>query len=445
MTVPASLAHAETNDLEAFFMPFTSNRQFKKAPRLLVGAEGVHYIARDGRRILDGSAGLWCVNAGHGRKEIADAIKAQADHMDYAPSFQMGHPAAFELASRIANIAPTGLDTVFFANSGSEAVDTALKIAIAYHRANGDAQRTRLIGRERGYHGIGFGGMSVGGIKGNRKMFGVMLPGVDHLPHTYDLEQNAFSRGLPAHGANLADRLEDICELHDPSTIAAVIVEPVAGSTGVLPPPQDYLQRLRKICDKHGILLIFDEVITGFGRVGAPFAADAFGVTPDMMTIAKGMTNGAVPASAVVMGRSIYDAFMTGPEWAIELAHGYTYSAHPLAVAAGLATLDIYRDEGLFERSAQMAPHFENAIHDLKDAGPAIDIRNIGMMGAIELAPRPDEPGKRGFDVFLRCFEEGLYLRASGDALALSPPLIATESEIDEMMSILRSAIKATA
>ncbi len=442
MTTAASLAHAETNDLEAFFMPFTSQRQFKKAPRLLTGAEGVHYIARDGRRILDGSAGLWCVNAGHGRKEIAEAIKAQADHMDYAPSFQMCHPAAFELASRVANMAPDGLDTVFFANSGSEAVDTALKIALAYHRARGEAERTRFVGRERGYHGIGFGGMSVGGIKANRKMFGTMLPGVDHLPHTSDLQRNAFSRGLPKHGIELADRLEAICELHDPSTIAAVIVEPVAGSTGVLPPPEGYLKRLREICDKHGILLIFDEVITGFGRVGAAFAAEAFDVTPDMMTIAKGLTNGAVPASGVVMGRKIYDAFMTGPEWAIELAHGYTYSAHPLAVAAGLATMDIYRDEDLFRRSAGLAPKFEELMHGLKDAPNVIDIRNVGLMGAVELAPRPGEPGKRGFDVFLECFEQGLYCRATGDILAMSPPLVVQESEMEQMVGILKKAIE---
>lgn len=442
MTTAASLAHAETNDLEAFFMPFTAQRQFKKAPRLLTGAEGVHYIARDGRRIYDGSAGLWCVNAGHGRKEIAEAIKAQADHMDYAPSFQMGHPAAFELASRLANIAPEGLDTVFFANSGSEAVDTALKIALAYHRARGQAERTRFVGRERGYHGIGFGGMSVGGIKANRKNFGLMLPGVDHLPHTHDLARNAFSKGQPEHGVEFADRLEAICELHDPSTIAAVIVEPVPGSTGVLPPPKGYLKRLREICDKHGILLIFDEVITGFGRVGAAFASEAFGVTPDMMTVAKGLTNGAVPASAVVMGRKIYDSFMTGPEWAVELAHGYTYSAHPLAVAAGLATLDIYRDENLFARSASLAPKFEAAMHDLADSPNAIDVRNVGLMGAIELAPRAGEPGKRGFDVFLQCFEDGLYLRTAGDSLAMSPPLTVTESEIDEMTAILKNAIK---
>jgi len=423
-------------------MPFTAQRQFKKAPRLLTGAEGVHYIARDGRRIYDGSAGLWCVNAGHGRTEIAEAIKAQADHMDYAPSFQMGHPAAFELASRLANIAPDGLDTVFFANSGSEAVDTALKIALAYHRARGQAERTRFVGRERGYHGIGFGGMSVGGIKANRKNFGLMLPGVDHLPHTHDLARNAFSKGQPEHGVEFADRLEAICELHDPSTIAAVIVEPVPGSTGVLPPPKGYLKRLREICDKHGILLIFDEVITGFGRVGAAFASEAFGVTPDMMTVAKGLTNGAVPASAVVMGRKIYDSFMTGPEWAVELAHGYTYSAHPLAVAAGLATLDIYRDENLFARSASLAPKFEAAMHDLADAPNAIDVRNVGLMGAVELAPRAGEPGKRGFDVFLQCFEDGLYLRTAGDSLAMSPPLTVTESEIDEMTAILKNAIK---
>ena len=445
MSTAASLAHADTNNLEPFFMPFTANREFKADPRLIVGAEGMHYIARDGRRIIDASAGLWCVNAGHCRRPIIEAVQRQVETMDFSPTFQMGHPAAFEFASRLTQITPDDMDSVFFANSGSEAVDTALKIAIAYHRARGEGQRTRLVGRERGYHGVGFGGTSVGGIKNNRKAFGMLLPGVDHLPHTQNLAEMAFSRGEPEWGAHLADELERIVDLHDASTIAAVIVEPVAGSIGVYPPPKGYLQRLREICDRHGILLIFDEVITGFGRVGAAFASERFGVRPDMMTLAKGLTNATVPASAVIMRKGIYDTFMTGPEWMIELTHGYTYSAHPLAVAAGLATLDIYRDEGLFERSAELAPKFADALHSLRDKPNVIDTRNIGLMGAVELAPREGEPGRRGYEAFIDGWQNGVYCRCTADTLAFSPPLIVEDAQIDEIFDTVGKALDRTA
>ncbi|MSO77616.1 MAG: aspartate aminotransferase family protein [Alphaproteobacteria bacterium] len=436
-------APLDTNNLEAFWMPFTANRQFKKDPRLFVGAEGMYYLTYDGRRVLDGAAGLWCVNAGHCHKRIVAAVQKQVATMDFAPAFQMGHPMAFELASRLTQLTPGDLNYVFFANSGSEAVDTALKIAVGYHRARGEGQRTRLIGRERGYHGIGFGGTSVGGIKNNRKMFSsMMLPGVDHMPHTHDPAHMAFSRGQPEWGAHLADDLLRLIDLHDASTIAAVIVEPVAGSTGVLPPPKGYLERLRKITEDHGILLIFDEVITGFGRLGAAFAAEKFGIVPDMMTIAKGLTNATVPASAVVCREGIYQAFMQGPEWMVELFHGYTYSAHPLAVAAGLATLDVYRDEGLFERAADLSPYWEDAVHSLKGLPNVIDLRNLGLMAGVDLAPRPGKPTLRGYDVFLKCYERGVYIRYTGDTLAMSPPLIAEKSEIDKMFSILAEVIK---
>tara|TARA_R110002096_G_scaffold116462_1_gene252262 strand:+ start:437 stop:1786 length:1350 start_codon:yes stop_codon:yes gene_type:complete len=441
-TTAASLAHANTNDLEPWFMPFTANRAFKKAPRLLVSAEGMYYKSKDGRQILDASAGLWCVNAGHGRKRIVEAVQAQVATMDFAPTFQMGHPAAFELASRVAALAPKGLESVFFANSGSEAVDTALKIALAYHRVRGEAQRVRFVGRERGYHGIGFGGISVGGISANRKMFGSMLPYVDHLPHTHNLKEMAYSKGQPEWGAHLADELERICALHDPSTIAAVIVEPVAGSTGVLVPPKGYLEKLRAITEKHGILLIFDEVITGFGRLGKAFASEYFGITPDMMTIAKGLTNATVPASGVVLKPEIYEALMQGPEWAVEFAHGYTYSAHPLAVAAGLATLDVYKEEDLFNRGASLAPALQDAVHSLKGEPHVIDIRNIGLMAAVELAPIPGQPGKRGYDAFLKAYEAGVYIRLAGDILAFSPPLIAEQKHIDEMVGTLRKVLQ---
>ncbi|HEV2547626.1 MAG TPA: aspartate aminotransferase family protein [Stellaceae bacterium] len=433
------------NNLEPFWMPFTANRQFKAKPRLLVGAQGMHYITAEGRRVLDGTAGLWCCNAGHSHPKIVAAIAEQAAEMDYAPAFQMGHPKAFELAARVAALFPGDLDHVFFTNSGSESVDTALKIAIAYHRVRGEGTRTRLIGRERGYHGVGFGGISVGGIVNNRKFFGPMLSGVDHLPHTYDREKQAFSRGQPEWGAHLADELERIVTLHDASTIAAVIVEPVACSTGVLVPPKGYLKRLREICTKHGILLIFDEVITGFGRLGTSFAVDYFDVMPDLVTTAKGLTSGAVPMGAVVARKAIYDAFMTGPDHAIELFHGYTYSGHPLACAAGLAALDIYAEEGLFERARTLAPYWEEAVHALKGLPHVIDCRNLGLIAAVELEPIAGQPAKRAFDAFLRAYENGLMIRTTGDIIALSPPLTISKGEIDELFGKLATVLKATA
>ncbi len=431
------------NDLEAFWMPFTANRAFKAAPRMFESAEGMYYRTTDGRQVLDAVAGLWCVNAGHGRRQIVEAIQAEAGKLDYASVFQMGHPLAFEAATKVAAMAPDGFDHVFFANSGSEAVDTALKIALAYHRVKGDAARTRLIGRERGYHGVGFGGISVGGMSNNRKHFATaMLPGVDHLRHTHDLEHNAYSKGQPAWGAHLADDLERLVALHDPSTIAAVIVEPVAGSTGVLVPPQGYLQKLRQICDKYGILLIFDEVITGFGRLGKSFASEYFGVKPDMFTAAKGITNGSVPMGAVVTQGFLYDAFMNAaPEGAIELFHGYTYSAHPLAAAACVATLDLYRSEDLFARGASMTGYFEEAVHSLRGHKHVIDIRNLGLIGGIELEPRAGKPGTRAFDVFLKCFEKGVNIRTTGDIIALSPPLIIEKSHIDQIVGTIAEAL----
>jgi beta-alanine--pyruvate transaminase len=432
---------AQVNSLDAFWMPFTANRQFKEAPRLLVGAADMHYTSHDGRKILDGTAGLWCSNAGHCRPRITQAIQAQAAKLDFAPAFQMGHPLAFEAASRVAAMLPEGLDHVFFSNSGSEAVDTALKIALAYHRVRGEGARTRLIGRERGYHGVGFGGISVGGISNNRKHYGAMLNGVDHLPHTHDLAKNAFSRGQPLHGAELADYLERIVALHDPSTIAAVIVEPLAGSTGVLPPPIGYLEKLRAITAKYGILLIFDEVISGFGRLGAPFATDRFGITPDILTLAKGITNATVPMGATVAANHVYDAFMQGPQGAIEFFHGYTYSSHVLACAAAIATLDTYRDESLFERAAELSPHFEEAAHSLQGARNVIDIRNLGIVAGIELASRPGAIGARGYEVFVKCYEAGILIRVTGDIIALSPPLIISPAQIDELFTTLRTII----
>ncbi|MCU0976169.1 MAG: aspartate aminotransferase family protein [Steroidobacteraceae bacterium] len=427
--------------LEAFWMPFTANRQFKAAPRLLARAEGMNYWTADGRRILDGVAGLWCVNAGHGRKEITAAVSRQIGEMDYAPPFQMGHPLAFELANEVVRIAPAGLDHVFFTNSGSESVDTALKIALAYHRVRGEGTRTRLIGRERGYHGVGFGGISVGGMVNNRKFFGSMLPGVDHLPHTHSLAHNAWSRGLPAWGAHLADELERLVALHDASNIAAVIVEPIAGSTGVLMPPQGYLQKLREICTKHGILLVFDEVITGFGRCGSPFASQEFGVVPDMITCAKGLTNGSVPMGAVLVQKGIYEAFMSGPSQAIEFFHGYTYSAHPVACAAGLAALGVYEREGLLTRAREMAPYWEQAVHSLKGLPGVIDLRNYGLIAGIELEPIAGKPTARAYDVFLRCFERGVLVRTTGDIIALSPPLIIERSHVDEIFGTLADVL----
>ena len=432
-----------TAALDAYWMPFTANRHFKQAPRLLAKAEGMHYWTADGRRILDGVAGLWCVNAGHSRPEITAAVAKQIEVMDYAPPFQIGHPAAFELAEKVAAIAPPGLNRVFFTNSGSESVDTALKIALAYHRLRGDGARTRIIGRERGYHGVGFGGISVGGMVANRKMWSAsMLPGVDHLPHTHDLARNAFSRGVPSHGAELANELERLVALHDASTIAAVIVEPIAGSTGVLLPPKGYLQKLRELCTKHGILLIFDEVITGFGRTGSAFGAQEFGVTPDIITCAKGLTNGSVPMGAVIVKKEIYDAFMTGPEGAIELFHGYTYSCHPTACAAGIATLDIYEKEGIFQRVKDIAPYWENAVHSLKGLPGVIDIRNYGLVAALEYELIAGAPGKRGFDTFLKAFDAGILVRAAGDITALSPPLIIEKNQIDQLIDTLGKVLK---
>ncbi|HEX2581350.1 MAG TPA: aspartate aminotransferase family protein [Dongiaceae bacterium] len=431
------------NNLEAFWMPFSANRQFKSKPRLLVEAKNMYYTSIEGRKILDATAGLWCVNAGHGRKEISEAVARQIEQMDYAPAFQMGHPAAFELASRLAALMPGGLDHVFFTNSGSESVDTALKIALAYHRIRGQGSKQRLIGRERGYHGVGFGGISVGGIVSNRKHFGTLLAGVDHLPHTHDIEKNAFSRGQPPHGAHLADELERIVALHDASTIAAVIVEPVAGSTGVLVPPKGYLERLRAICDRHDILLIFDEVITGFGRLGAPFGVDYFGVVPDLVTTAKGLTNGAIPMGAVFAKKQIYDAFMqNAAENMIELFHGYTYSAHPIACAAGLAALEIYKREGLFEKGSVLGQYWEDALHALKGIRNVIDIRNLGLIGAIELAPIPGKPTARAFKAFLDAYEKGLLIRTTGDIIAMSPPLIVEKPDIDKIFDILSDVLK---
>jgi beta-alanine--pyruvate transaminase len=444
---PALMQAAEDTgtQLGAYWMPFTANRQFKKAPRLLVRAQGMHYTDAQGRQVLDAVAGLWCVNAGHAAPRVVAAIQQQAAEMDFAPPFQMGHPKAFELAERLAAIAPAGMNKVFFANSGSEAVETALKMALAFHRARGDGTRTRLIGRERGYHGVNFGGISVGGMVGNRKTFGAMVSGVDHLRHTHDPARNAFSQGQPLHGAELADDLERRIALHDASTIAAVIVEPVAGSTGVLVPPVGYLQRLRDICTRHGILLIFDEVITGFGRTGQAFAANTFGVTPDLMTLAKGLTNGAVPMGAVLATDAIHDAFMTGPEHLVEFPHGYTYSGHPLACAAGVAALDTYAEDGLFERAAGMQDYFAQGVHSLKGEPGVIDIRNIGLVGGVELAPLPGEPAKRAFGIFLDCWERGVMLRTTGDTVALSPPLIIERHHVDQIIETLRGAIRRTA
>jgi beta-alanine--pyruvate transaminase len=432
--------------LESYWLPFTPNRSFKRAPRMIVRAKDMHYYTADNRAVLDGTAGLWCTNAGHNRDPIVAAIKRAAEELDYSPAFQFAHPAAFELASRIATLAPGDLNRVFFCNSGSEAVDTALKIALAYHNLRGEGGRTRLIGRERGYHGVGFGGISVGGIVNNRKFFGSLLNGVDHLPATYSREHQASTKGEPAWGAHLADELERIVALHDASTIAAVIVEPMAGSTGVLPAPQGYLQRLRAICDRHGILLIFDEVITGFGRLGYAFAAERYGVVPDLITFAKGVTSGAVPMGGVIARDGIYEAFMRGPEHAIELFHGYTYSAHPLACAAGLATLELYRDEKLFARAKTLEPHFAEAVMTLKGLPGVLDIRTVGLAAGIDLASRPGAPGLRAYQAMERAFQdEGVMIRVAGETIALSPPLIVTEAQIDQIIDKVGRAIRAVA
>ncbi|MET3855599.1 MULTISPECIES: aspartate aminotransferase family protein [unclassified Rhizobium] len=430
------------NDLRAFWMPFTANRQFKKEPRMFVGAKDMYYTTHDGRQVLDGTAGLWCVNAGHCRPKITEAIREQAGELDYAPAFQLGHPKAFELANRLVDIAPEGMNHVLYTNSGSESVETALKVALAYHRVKGNGSRFRLIGRERGYHGVNFGGISVGGIVSNRKMFGTLLTGVDHMPHTHQPGKNNFTRGEPEHGGDIASELERIVTLHDASTIAAVIVEPVAGSTGVLIPPKGYLQKLREICTKHGILLIFDEVITGFGRLGAPFAAQYYDVKPDMITTAKGLTNGVIPMGAVFVTSEIHDAFMNGPEHMIEFFHGYTYSGNPIASAAALATLDTYKEEGLLTRAAELSDYWADALHSLKDCPNVIDIRNTGLIGAIELDPIAGEPTKRAFTAFLKAYEKGLLIRTTGDIIALSPPLIIEKHHIDELFGKLREILQ---
>ena len=434
----------QNQSLESFWMPFTDNRAFKKNPRLFARSNGMYYYTPDGREILDMVAGLWCCNAGHGHPRIVEAIQTQAAEMDYAPPFGFGHPAAFELAETLARLTPDGLNHVFFTNSGSESVDTALKIALAYQKERGQSSRTRLIGRERGYHGVGFGGISVGGIPYNRKQFSnSMIPGVDHLPHTHLLDRNAYSRGIPANGIELADELENILNLHDPSNVAAVIVEPIAGSAGVLIPPRGYLKRLREICDKHDILLIFDEVITGFGRLGANFAAQAFEVTPDIITSAKGLTSGTVPMGAVFVRDEIYNEFMSKTGAAIELFHGYTYSAHPLAVAACTATQKVYADEGLFQRAADMAPVFEDALHSLKGEPNVIDVRNYGLMGAVEFSAIEGKPGARGAEIIQKCFEAGVMVRVTGDTIAFSPPLILEESHIQQAVETLRTVLRA--
>src|SRR5579872_1619832 len=433
------------NDLEAFWLPFTPNRAFKKRPRLISRSKDMHYYTPEGRSILDATAALWCCNAGHNRPHIVEAIQRQAAELDFSPAFQFAHPQAFALSARLAALAPADLDHVFFTNSGSEAADTALKIALAYHNVRGQGSRQRLIGRERGYHGVGFGGISVGGMVNNRKFFGSLLAGTDHLPATYNREHQAFTRGEPEWGGHLADDLERIVALHDASTIACVIVEPMAGSTGVLPAPKDYLQKLRAICDKYGILLIFDEVITGFGRLGAAFAAERYGVIPDMITFAKGVTSGTVPMGGVLVRKHVYDAFMKGPDHAIELFHGYTYSGHPLACAAALATLETYAEEGLFARAARLAGGLEDAVHGLRGAPNVIDIRNLGLTAAVELAPRDGAPGARAAEVFRRCFDDNLLVRVTADTIALSPPLIISEAQIAETVETLGRAITATA
>ena len=430
------------NDLHAYWMPFSANRQFKSAPRMLVAADGMYYRSDDGRQILDGTAGLWCVNAGHNRPRIVEAIRQQAGELDYAPGFQMGHPAAFTLANRLVQLSSGAFSNCFFTNSGSESADTAMKMALTYHRVRGEGQRTRFIGRSRGYHGVGFGGLSVGGIGANRKSFGPLLPGVDHLPNTHDLARNAFSRGQPKAGVELADELERIVAIHDPSTIAAVIVEPAACSGGVLIPPVGYLERLRELCDRYGLLLIFDEVITAFGRLGAAFATTALGVVPDMITLAKGLTNGCVPMGAVLSRPSIYDTVVNaGASGQIEFFHGYTYSGHPLACAAALASLDTYLEEGLFERAKTLAPYWESALHALKGRRHIIDLRNLGIIAGIELEPRSGAPTARAFEVFLKCFERGVLIRTSGDIIALSPPLIVQQAEIDRIFSTIAEVL----
>ena len=430
-------------EMDAYWMPFTGNRYFKENPRVIHRAEGMYCWSHDGRKLLDMVAGLWCCNAGHCDPRIVKAIQDQAADLDYAMAFQLGHPKAFELASKLTDIAPDGIDHAFFVNSGSEAVETAMKMTLAYHRIRGQGERTRFIGRERGYHGVGFAGISVGGMSPNRKMFGSMLPGVDHLPHTHNLEHNAFSRGLPNWGDHLADELENIIALHDPSTIAGVIMEPISGSAGVLLPPKGYLKKIREICTKHEIMLIFDEVICGFGRTGDAFAATRFDVTPDIITVAKGLTSGTLPMGGVLTRGDIYDTFMTGPESAIEFFHGYTYSGHPLAAAAGCATLDVYAEDDLFNRARSLEDMFADALHSLKDEPYVIDIRNFGLIGAVELTPIEGQPTARAMGIFRDCFDKGLIIRTTGDTVAFSPPLIVKETQIEETVETIRASLRA--
>ena len=440
-----TVARSDAAWLDAYWMPFTGNRDFKANPRMIVGAKGCYYTDADGRQIFDGLSGLWCSGLGHGRTEIVDAIGRQAATLDYSPAFQFGHPLAFSLANKLKEMTPAGLDHVFFAGSGSEAVETALKMARAYWRIKGQAGKTRLIGREKGYHGVNFGGISVGGIAANRKMYGQGIE-ADHLPHTV-LKKNAFTRGMPIEGAELANGLLDLIALHDASNIAAVIVEPFAGSGGVLIPPQGYLKRLREICDAHNILLIFDEVISGFGRSGANTGADAFGVIPDLMTFAKQVTNGAQPLGGVIAKKEIYDTFMAagGPDYLVEFAHGYTYSAHPIACAAGVAALDLLVKDNAIERVKALAPYFENAVHSLKGSKHITDIRNFGLAAGFTLDAIPGEPARRPYEIAMRCWKKGFYVRYGGDTIQLAPPFIATEAEIDSLVSALGEAIHETA
>lgn len=435
-------AHDKANDLDAYWMPFTANRQFKANPRMVVGADGMHFKLSDGRDLMDGIAGLWCCNAGHNRPRIVEAIQKQAAELDYSPAFQMGHSKQFELASRLARMIPGDLNKVFFTNSGSESVETALKMAIAYHRLRGEGHRTRLIGREKGYHGANFGGMSVGGMPANRKMFGTLVSGVDHLRHTHGIEANRYSKGQPEHGAEYAEDLIRLIELHDASTIAAVIVEPLSASAGVILPPKGYLERLRKICDEHGILLIFDEIITAFGRLGSPFAVNHFGVEPDIVTTAKALANGVIPMGAVLVQDKIYDAFMTGPENMVEFFHGYTFSGNPMACAAALATLDTHEEEGLLTRGAELSDYWQDAVHSLKGLPNVIDLRNMGLIAGIELEPRAGKPTARAFDAFLKAYEAGLLIRTTGDTIALSPPLIIEKSHIDFAFGTIADILK---
>jgi beta-alanine--pyruvate transaminase len=429
--------------LDEWWMPFTANRAFKKAPRLLTRAEGMYYWTPDGRQILDGTSGLWCANAGHCRKPIVEAVQKQAATMDYAPPFSVGHPLAFEAATAVAAVAPEGMRRVFFTNSGSESADTSIKIALAYHRARGEPARRIIIGRERGYHGVNVGGTMAGGIPGNRKAYGALMAGVDHIRHTHDLSRNAFSRGQPEHGAELANDLENLILFHDPSNVAALIVEPMAGSAGVLVPPKGYLEKLRAICDKYGVLLIFDEVITGFGRMGAPFAAQRFNIKPDMINCAKAINNAAIPMGAVIVRNEIHDAIVdAAPEGQIEFLHGYTYSGHPMACAAAIATQKLFADEKLFDRARTMEPVLETALHSLKGTRHVIDIRNLGMVGGIELAPQSGAPGKRGLAAHIKCFEAGAMVRFTGDILAVSPPLIIEKAQIEQLVETIRAALQ---